>query len=242
MELLLTFLTGATMIIGTILVFVFKNNQKFVTLITNIAFGVLTCLILFELIPEIIIELLDQYNTLTTILITIIFTILGMSILKVIDIFIPNHHDKNEDNNLYHIALITAISLIIHNIIEGISVYNSLINNFQNGIIICLGIGLHNIILGTILTSFYYQKNNKIKTILFITLISLSSLLGGIIANFLQNSLKNINPFLLTITLGMLIYITLFELLPEITKEKNNKNTIFQILLGILIFSITIIL
>ena len=61
-------------------------------------------------------------------------------------------------------------------------------------------------------------------------------MLSGILVN------EIILGILLSITLGMLVYISVFELLPRILEMKNKKYSIAGILLGVLLIVITMFL
>ena len=199
-------------------------------------------LILFELIPEVIEIFSANQSIVHTIALTIIFVAIGILILKILDLFIPDHDNKSTSNKLYHIALITSISLIIHNILEGMAVYSTLVNSIKMGIFVCLGVGVHNIVLGMVITSFFYKfNNNKQKTLLIMLLVSLSTFLGGILSLLIGTTSELIEGIILAITLGMLIYITIFELLPHIIESKNKKNSIIGITLGIIILIISLL-
>ena len=113
MELFLTLVVGLFILFGSGFAFIFKNDKKFIDFSTSLGFGVMISLILFELIPEVIEIFSDNQNIVRTIALTIIFVAIGILILKILDLFIPDHDNKSTSNKLYHIALITSISLII---------------------------------------------------------------------------------------------------------------------------------
>ena len=101
---------------------------------------------------------------------------------------------------------------------------------------ITLGVGLHNIPLGMIIASTFYQSNQNIsKTMLMITLVAMSTFVGGLIMFFLGLSTVNniLLGILLSITLGMLIFISFNELLPRIKSTKNKKISLTGIIIGI---------
>lgn len=242
MELFLTLVVGLFILLGTGFAFIFKNDKKFIDCSTSLGFGVMISLILFELIPEVIEIFSNNQNIVCTIALTIIFVAIGILILKILDLFIPDHDNKSTSNKLYHIALITSISLIIHNILEGMAVYSTLVNSIKMGMFVCLGVGVHNIVLGMVITSFFYKfNNNKQKTLLIMLLVSLSTFLGGILSLVIGTTSELIEGIILAITLGMLIYITIFELLPHIIQSKNKKNSIIGITLGIIILIISLL-
>ena len=122
------------------------------------------------------------------------------------------------------------------------AVYSTLVNSIKMGIFVCLGVGVHNIVLGMVITSFFYKfNNNKQKTLLIMLLVSLSTFLGGTLSLVIGTTSELIEGIILAITLGMLIYITIFELLPHIIKSKNKKNSIIGITLGIIILIISLL-
>ena len=95
------------------------------------------------------------------------------------------------------------------------------------------------------ITAFYYKWNNhKIKTLLIILGVSLSTFLGGLIMFIFKDLILNdlILGSILSITLGMLIYIIVFELVPHLNEEKNKANNILGVILGIIIFLISMFL
>lgn len=244
--LLLTLGVGLFMIVGATIVFVLKNNEKIVSLSISMAFGVMIALVFAELIPETF-ELMENSNRIITVLIVLVFSCLGIVILKGLDLLIPhhehNHKDKHGDlENLEHIGLVSSIALVIHNIIEGMALYGTALSSMSLGLMVCIGIGLHNIPMGLVIASTFYKSNKSISKTLFVTtIISLSTFLGGVVMFILNNSVINnfILGMLICITLGMIIYIALFELLPKMLCSKDKKTTILGTSLGILILFIS---
>lgn len=244
--LLLTLGVGLFMIVGATIVFVLKNNEKIVSLSISMAFGVMIALVFAELIPEAF-ELMENSNRIINVLIVLLFSCLGIVILKCLDLLIPhhehNHKDKHGDlENLEHIGLVSSIALVIHNIIEGMALYGTALSSMSLGLMVCIGIGLHNIPMGLVIASTFYKSNKSISKTLFITtIISLSTFLGGVVMFVLNNSVMNnfILGMLICITLGMIIYIALFELLPKMLCSKDKKTTILGTSLGILILFIS---
>lgn len=243
MNLLLTLVVGILILVGSALVFLFKNNNRFINFATSLGFGVMSALILLELIPEVVELLSVNHSILKTIFLTIFYVFVGIIVLKVLDKFIPDHDNKKVSDNLFHIAIVSSVSLIIHNILEGMAVYSSLANSFDSGIFVCLGVGAHNIALGMVITSFFYKSNNdKKKTLLIMLGIALSTFLGGILALIIGSVSQLVEGIILAITLGMLIYITLFEFLPHVLNTKYKKDSIIGVVIGILVLIIGLLL
>ncbi len=243
MELFITTIVGLFMLLGASLILLTKNNKKIISISTGLGFGILLFLILFELIPEVIEIISSKYSLSKTIFIVLILITIGILLLKLLDIFIPDH-DTNDTakKHFLHVGIVTSIAIVIHNILEGIVVYTTLLSNLKVGILLCLGVGLHNIPLGMFITSSFYKATSNLKkTLLIIILLSLSTTVGGIISSIFTSLLVDslISAIILSLTIGMIIYIITFELLPTVIKDK--KNCGIGIIISFLI-SITVML
>lgn len=240
--LITTLLLGIFIIIGALIAFLSKKKEQATNFSLGLAFGVIVMLIMTDLLPEIIEQLGIKY-----IYIFLLATILGFTILKFLDHFVPDHEDskmtkKEAKSNLIHIGIITSLALVLHNVIEGMAVYSTIITNTTLGVAVTLGIGFHNIPLGMVIATTFYQSSQNIsKTILVIAGVSISTFVGGLIMFFLN--LTTISPIilgtLLSLTLGMLLYIMLDELLPRIKNTKNKKITYIGIIIGCLILCLS---
>ena len=243
--LLITFLLGLFILVGAIITIGMGNSKKIIEYCLGLALGVIVTLIITDLLPEIM-----ENIKLSKIYIALISMVIGYLLLRVLDRFIPdhehenNHHKKDVEDNLIHIGIITSIALIIHNIIEGMAVYSSAITANKSLVIgMILGVGFHNIPLGMVIASSIYQTNkSKTKTIISILAVSISTFVGGLIIyifhiNNIEGTLLGI---LLSLTLGMLLYIVIDELIPRIKAIKNKKNAIYGIITGVIILLITL--
>ena len=176
----------------------------------------------------------------------LIFILIGIFILKILDFFVPEHthnHAENEvnieehNNHFFHIGLITSITLIIHNILEGISIYITGTNNFKAGLLMAFTVGLHNLPLGIEISAYMnaIDKKTKFTRIIFI-LLAISSFIGAFLLYLLNIQFAEFyEGIFLSITLGMLLYIGIFELLPEIKVYRKDKNMQIGLIIGIII-------
>lgn len=238
--LLTTLLLGIFIIIGALIAFLIKRKERVVDFSLGLAFSIIIMLIVTDLLPEVI-----EHLGLKHIYLFLIFGIIGYGILKLLDHFIPDHDDdghmdtaREKKENLVHIGVITSLALVLHNIIEGMAVYSTVITDKTLGLAITIGIGFHNIPLGMVVAGTFYQsKENLSKTILSVLAVSLSTFVGGLILFFLDITTisSTILGILLSITLGMLIFISLSELLPRIRATKNKKAAITGIIIGVII-------
>lgn len=242
MGLLLTLVLGLFIIIGAVIVFLFKNNEKFIMFSISLAFGVMTMLIIVDLLPEAF-EIVDTGNMIYNIIYILVGAGIGFMLLKILDHFIPDHDDdpdtnEDDDKNLKHIGFVSSIALVIHNIVEGMAIYLLVSSDLKAGLMTCIGVGLHNIPLGMVIASAFYKANKNIKkTLIIIVGISLSTFVGGLFIHLFNiNSIMEIlESVSITLTIGMLLYILVMELLPKIIHTDDKKVTICGVCLGILL-------
>ena len=241
--LLITFILGLFILLGAIIAIVVGKKKKIIEYSLGLALGVIVTLIITDLLPEVIENL-----KLSKIYIGIIGLLVGYVLLKLLDYFIPDHgdesHSKNEtQNNLIHIGIITSVALIIHNIIEGMAVYTTAITANTSLVIgMTLGVGFHNLPLGMVIASSIYQTNkSKSKTIISLIAVSISTFIGGLIVYLfhIDNIEGVIAGLLLSITLGMLLFIVIDELIPRTLSIKDKKTAIIGILSGVIILLIS---
>ncbi len=249
MGLLFTLLLGIFILMGAFIVFVSKNNNKFIQFSVSFAFGVILMLISIDLIPETY-ETIDTGNGIYNILYIIVGAAIGFLFLKILDTFIPDHEDdiettEDDERNFRHLGLVSSIALVLHNLVEGMAIYLLVNSDLKAGILASIGVGLHNIPLGMMIASFFYKaSNSKKKTFLYLFGISLSTFIGGLAIYFFPSGkvLDLVEGISLCLTLGMLVYILLLELLPKVIHQENKKITKLGIFLGILLLLFTIFL
>ena len=224
--LILTLFVGLFILGGMVLGFCSKNNKKITLLSIGIAFGIIVSLMLLELFPE-------AYENLTAdskwkgIAMFLATMGIGLLLMSILDDFVPHHeheskhHHKHKDDtchqeHLNHIGILTTVALVLHNAIEGMTLFVSSLASMSSGYLLCVGIGLHNIPLGLLVAGTLTTKKETIITGFFLTI---SSFIGGIMMQLLLPIIDDfLVGLLIAFTLGMLIYIAFIELLGQISK------------------------
>jgi len=242
--LLFTLALGMFLFLGAFVVFVSHNSDQFMTFSYSLAFSVMLMIMGIDLIPESY-DLLGKSGQAFFFL--LVFAVLGFVLLKILDYFIPDHEDDlttsmDDKKNLAHIGLVSSIALVIHNILEGMAIYSSVTSSVSSSFLIALGVGLHNIPLGMIITSTFYKANgNKKRTLIILFFVSLSTFVGGLLLFLFDEVFLSpfINGCLLSMTVGMLFYICFCELFPKIVHSKNKKLSFLGIVSGVLLLLIT---
>lgn len=235
--LLITLIAGLFFLVGTLISLYSKNQKNLISFSVGISFIVLILLILLDILPESI-ELIENYKYFKI----IIGIIVGLSILLILEKFVPHHHDNEEHHhNLVHIGIMTSIALIIHNIIEGAGIYSIAITSIKSGLIYAFGVALHNIPFGIKITAML-KEESKTKMCIYIFLLTISTFIGGLSIHIFNGFLSDeIIGFVLSITIGMIIYIIFFELL-KLFKDNFNKYSISGVIVGILLMLIGMVI
>lgn len=239
MGLLITFILGLFILIGVFLVKIQKNTKLIENLSISVALGCMISLAVSDLFPEIYETFSDR------IYLIIIFVLAGILILKLLDIFIPEHdhgrglsHECTKEN-LLHIGIVSTIAIVLHNMIEGMAIYSITNESVKLGTLMALGVGLHNIPMGMVIYSTLKNEDKK-KRILMIISSTVSTFIGGILMALISSLISEfVIGILLCLTLGMIIYIVFFELLPHVLHSKNKIISIIGIIIGVLIIVIS---
>ena len=241
--LITTLLLGIFILLGALIALTIKRKQKIVDFSIGLAFGVISTLLLTDLLPEVF----DSFG-IRKIYLFLIFSVLGFGLLKLLDSFIPDHSDhkmnkKESNENLVHIGIVTTMALVLHNIIEGMAVYSTALSDSSLALALSIGVGFHNIPLGmVIMSSFYQSTNDKKKAALSIGLVSISTFVGGLIMYLFKLTSVNevVLGIMLSITLGMLVYIIIDELLPRIIHSKGRETSICGATAGIILVVLSV--
>lgn len=243
--LILSLFAGLSTIIGAFIVF-FSNstNKKLITFALSFSAGVMLSISFTDLYPTAQSTLIKLYGNYYGIIYALLFLILGALIAMVIDNFIPCDEALILANNssLYKVGLVSMIALFIHNFPEGIATYVSGYQNTTLGISVAIAISLHNIPEGiSIAMPIYYSTSSKLKAFKYTFLSGMAEPLGALLALIFLKPYINeiILSVLFSLVAGIMIYISLQELIPEARAYDNKNIYITSLILGICIIPIS---
>ena len=240
---LLSFLMGLPFIVG---LFLSKRlKSKFMTYFsTGLAFAIILAVLFTDIIPE----LLELSTTYSEVWATICGEAIGIISLIIIDLFIPHHHHdhvhnddskKDHKEHLYHIGILTFISVVIHNILEGIAFYLIAKTSIKAALLMAGGIALHNIPLGIEMS--YFLSDKKDKHIRKYLALVISGTFGALIGLVIGDIYTLYNIIILSITCGMMLYIGFIELGTEVCTSIKEKGVIEGLLVGAIIFALMLL-
>ena len=229
---ILTSLAGLSTLIGYFIIFLKGDKKKIITFSLAFASGVMITISLIDLIPSSF-TYLSSYNLVFRLLLMAFFFVLGVFLSFYISL-----HVGNQESSLKKVGIISMIAIILHNIPEGIITFMVSGVNLNLGIKLAIAISLHNIPEGiSIAIPLYFATKKKFKTFIYVLISGFSEILGAIICFlFLQNFVNNfLIGCVFSLIAGIMINISLNELLPEARKYEAIRELYLGFLIGSLI-------
>lgn len=236
---IISFLAGISTIIGYLPTYISKKHQdKVIVFSLSFSSGIMLMISLFSLIPESY-HYLSSHLSFPIIMILAIYINTGI----ILSLFIDKKIDNLVNDKLYKLGLLSIITMILHNIPEGIITYLTTSVNLKLGLTLSIAIALHNIPEGiAISVPIYYSTKSRKKAFLYTLISGFSEFLGAMLAHlFLKRILTNyLLSFLLAITSGIMLHLSIFNLLPNSISYHQRKTTILGIITSIIMIIIYI--
>lgn len=233
---ILSFLAGISTVIGALVIlFDKKKNNKTVVISLSFAAGIMMCVSLTDLLPNSFGMISSSNALFPKIILSLIFMTFGIIISMLIDKYLPDNSENTDNKGLYKIGIISMVAIVLHNIPEGIATFITSTNNLKLGLTITIAIALHNIPEGiSIAVPIYHATNNKLKAFLYALLSGMSEVLGSILAYLFLAPLINdhVMKALYAIIAGIMIHISVYELIPGAYKESTLKSVLKYFLIG----------
>ena len=243
--LLISTLAGLSTLIGALLTFLnIKKSQynKFITFCLAFSISIMIGISIFDLIPESFFQYSSVYGMSKSIILLLVAFIISYIFITTLSMLIKKE-TKKED--LYRLGILNMIVLIFHNLPEGIATFLSSYQDLTLGIKLAFAIMLHNIPEGiSIAIPIYYSTGNR-KLALKNALISgMAEPLGAMLAFvFLKSFISEMMiSIILIVVAGLMITLSIQELLPEALKYKENKILYLGLLFGLLLVFINILI
>lgn len=240
---ILSFLAGISTIIGALIIFFDKKkDNRVVVMSLSFASGVMVCVSLTDLLPNSFNMILNTNNIFPKLVLTLIFMVIGIIISMLIDKYLPSNFENSNNKDLYKIGIISMVAIILHNIPEGIATFITSSNNFKLGVTLTIAIALHNVPEGiSIAVPIYHSTNNRLKAIFYAFVSGMSEVLGSLLAYFILSPFINdyIMAVLYAIIAGIMIHISIYELIPGAYKESTLKEVLKYIILGFIVMIVS---
>ncbi|MEN3003161.1 zinc transporter ZupT [Dehalobacterium formicoaceticum] len=255
----LTLFAGLSTGIGSILAFYTKQtNKKFLTVALGFSAGVMLYVSMLEIFPEARASLEGIYGASLGYLITTIAFFAGIGLIALIDKFVPseenphemhdiNDMEKHQENDpaLLRMGLFSALAIAIHNFPEGLATFISAIEDPALGVSIAIAIAIHNIPEGiAVSVPVFFATGSRKKAFKYSFLSGLSEPLGAIVGYLLLQIFFHEAMFGLTFAgvAGIMVYISLDELLPTAEKYGEHHLAIYGLVAGMAVMAVSLIL
>ncbi len=246
----LTLVAGLSTGIGSAIAYFIKHPKVlYLSFSLGLSAGVMIYVSFVELLPDAIEELGEQWS--------VLFFFIGIGFIALIDLLVPereNPHNyegldepKSPDasHHLMRTGVMTALAIGIHNFPEGLATFASALSDVRLGVFIAVAIAIHNIPEGIAVSMpIYFATGNRNKAFLYSFLSGVSEPVGAIVGYLVL--MPFLTPIVLAGTLafvaGVMIYISLDELLPMAHRYGHGHLVISGVILGMLIMAVSLMI
>ena len=258
----LTVIAGLATGIGSLIALLAKRtNTKFLCASLGFSAGVMIYVSFMELMPIANEALVSYLGDKVGVLCMILAFFGGMGMITLIDFLIPENNNPHEiqsiedmlkpssSNNkksLQRTGIIVAMSLAVHNFPEGIATFTSAFgSDLSVAIPITIAIAIHNIPEGiAVSVPIYHATGNKRKAFWLSFLSGLAEPLGALIGYFFLMRIWSplVNGIVMAAVAGIMVFISLDELLPTAEKYGKHHISISGLIAGMIVMAFSLFL
>ena len=158
------------------------------------------------------------------------------------------HHHRTESNDaakLHRIGALVALSIAIHNFPEGLATFTVALQGIEFALPIVIAIALHNIPEGIAVSVPIYQATGKKRKAFWLSFLSgLSEPVGAVIGYFVLLPFwsPTVEGALMALTAGIMVYISLDELLPTAERYGKHHYAIMGVVAGMIFMALSLVL
>ena len=253
---IITVIAGLSTGIGSLIALLAKQtNKNFLCAALGFSAGIMIYVSFIEMMPQAKLGLESVFGEKIGMLYLIAAFFGGIGFINLIDFAIPksiNPHEaqsiedmSTNEYSLKRTGIIVAISIAIHNFPEGIATFTSALGELDVAIPIALAIAIHNIPEGiAVAVPIYHATGNRKKAFWYSFLSGLSEPFGALIAYLflMQFWSPAMNGIVLAAVSGIMVFISLDELLPSAEKYGKHHISIMGLIIGMLVMALSLFL
>jgi len=161
-------------------------------------------------------------------------------------------HEHGAHPKLLRMGLFTALAIGIHNFPEGLATFLAALQDPGLGVAIAIAIALHNIPEGiSVSVPIYYATGSRKRAFVYSVLSGMAEPVGAIIAyaailTFLGGGAGGIPPEIMGVLFGgvagIMVYISLDELLPTSRAYGKGHDSLFGLVVGMMVMALSLLL
>ncbi|MFH1728900.1 MAG: zinc transporter ZupT [Pseudomonadota bacterium] len=258
---LLTLFAGLATGIGSLIAFFAKTtNKKFLSVSLGFSAGVMIYVSMVEIFAKANQSNVEAFGKLRGNWLTVIAFFTGIAFIALIDRMIPSYENpheirsvedmKSNDKNLpkaklLRMGLFVALAISIHNFPEGLATFVSAIKDPFLGLSIAFAIAIHNIPEGiSVSVPIYYATNDRKKAFLYSFLSGLAEPVGALFGYFILRTFFSaaIFGFSFAFVAGIMVFISLDELLPAAREYGEHHLAIYGLIAGMGVMAVSLLL
>lgn len=263
----LSMLAGLSTGIGSVIaIFAKRTDKAWLSVSMGFSAGVMIYVSFVDIFPKAQEHLAAELGEINGTWATVSAFFGGMLLIAIIDKLIPHHENphefaetdttdeidhtenvkgKSKEAALYKTGVLTAVAIGIHNFPEGLATFMAAYQDLALGIPIAIAIALHNIPEGIAVSiPVYFATGSKRKAFYFSFLSGISEPIGAILGFFLLREIFNDLSFGIIFALigGIMVFISLDQLLPAAHKYGKHHHTIYGMLAGMAVIALSLVL
>jgi ZIP family zinc transporter len=257
----LTLFAGLATGIGSALAFFAKRtNTKFLSLALGFSAGVMIYVSFVEIFFKAKESLAEAFGPTKGTWLTVVAFFGGILLIGIIDKLVPSFENPHEirsveemgpeqpsDKNqkLLRMGMFTALAIAIHNFPEGLATFAAALSDPALGVSIAVAIAIHNIPEGiSVSVPIYYATGSKKKAFYYSFLSGVAEPVGALIGYFIL--LNFFSDFVFGILFagvaGIMVFISLDELLPSAQKYGEHHLSIYGLIGGMAVMALSLLL
>jgi ZIP family zinc transporter len=258
----LTLFAGLATGVGSALAFFTKRtNTRFLSLALGFSAGVMLYVSFIEIFFKAKDALVAASGKITGTWITVVSFFCGILLIGIIDKLVPSFENPHEIRNveemkkknrsddreqkLLRMGTFTALAIAIHNFPEGLATFAATLSDPALGISIAVAIAIHNIPEGiSVSVPIYYATGSKRKAFYYSFLSGVAEPVGAVIGYAIL--LNFFNDFIFGILFagvaGIMVFISLDELLPSAQKYGEHHLSIYGLVLGMAVMAVSLLM
>jgi ZIP family zinc transporter len=254
----LTALAGLSTGIGSAIAFFAKQtNRTFLSTALGFSAGVMIYVSFIEIFAKAKDTLVEIHGATTGAWLTTIAFFGGVLFIALIDRMLPSYENPHEahsveemskpatrDTRLMRMGIFTALAIAIHNFPEGLATFYSALSDPAIGIAIAVAIALHNIPEGiSVAVPVFYATGSKKKAFWLSFLSGVSEPVGAVAGYMVLRTFFTKNTFglLFAAVAGIMVFISLDELLPTAREYGQGHVAIYGLISGMAVMALSLL-
>ncbi|NCC12911.1 MAG: zinc transporter ZupT [Spirochaetia bacterium] len=257
----LTVFAGLGTGVGSLMSFFHKKfNPKFLAAALGFSAGVMIYVALIEIFMKAKDSLEGALGAKNGYWVTTAAFFAGIALIAIIDKLIPEYENPHEmqarpcdpkpaldpnDPRLMRMGFFSALAIAIHNFPEGLATFMAALSDPSLGISIAVAIAIHNIPEGVAVSAPVYFATKSRKKAFWLSLLSgMAEPVGAFIGYFLLRRWFNdiTFGFVFAAVAGIMVYISLDELLPTAEEYGEHHVAITGVIAGMAVMALSLVL